>query len=448
MNDIKEKFIQFLTQNCHCLADDYYLLAISGGIDSMVMLDLYRQHGLKAAIAHCNFQLRGPESDEDENFVRQTALKYKVPFYSERFNTLQYSTDKGISIQMAARELRYEWFNELARDKKIGVIATAHHKDDSVETFLINLSRGTGISGLTGIKPRFGNLVRPLLFASREEIRNFAISRNIVWREDSSNSSVRYIRNKIRHQLLPKWTSILPGLPDAILKTASHIQETKIIIDRIVSQFITEATRTQGVRMEIEIAKIKLLPSSGIILYEVLQPFGYNYSTVERLLETLDGQPGKRFLSRSHEMIVDRSHIIIQPLFARVEPEIEIPANTLAIQYPLNLSFQVIAQDGLFAIPPDNTIANFDLDSIHFPLLIRKWKKGDYFYPLGMKGRKKLSDFFIDSKIPIPDKKRFWVMESGGNIAWIIGLRIDDRFKIVASTGNILQIVYQGNDEE
>ena len=445
---IQEQFIHFLFQSCNCDGKESFLLAVSGGIDSMVMLDLFQTHGLKFAMAHCNFTLRGKESDGDEEFVRQTALNAGTRFFVKRFDTLKYAKDRSISIQMAARELRYQWFTELARDQHFDLTATAHHKDDSVETFLINLSRGTGITGLTGIKPLSGNLVRPLLFLSRAAIRFYADTLNICWREDSSNESVKYMRNKIRHVLLPEISKSLPGFTEAVNKTMIQLQEVKDLLDAATSEFFKDAVTTTGQRVEIEIAKITNTPSSGILLFEVLQRFGFNHDTIDRLLETLKGQPGKQFLSRTHELTVDRSFLIVRPLMISEDQESEIQSGAAAIQYPVNLTLRVFENEKTCEIPGDSTIASFDMYAIRFPLIIRKWKKGDFFYPLGMKGRKKLSDFFVDEKIALPDKKRIWILESAGNIIWVIGLRIDDRYKVTSATEQILQIAYHhGYDE-
>jgi len=445
---IAEGFMSFLTERCKCSGRESFLLAVSGGIDSMVMLDLFHRNGLKFAIAHCNFSLRGKESDVEEEFVRQTAGKLKKAFFTRKFDTQQVAGDKGISIQMAARELRYQWFSELARDHNYDLIATAHHQDDSVETFLINLSRGTGITGLTGIKPRNGKLVRPMLFLSRLAIRSFAKSMEIAWKEDSSNATVKYLRNKIRHILLPEIKKALPGFDEAVIKTMAQLQETKDLLDTATAQFMKETVTGNAQRMKINIAKIGDLPSSGILLYEVLQQFGFHYDTVERLFGTLKGQPGKQFFSRSHELTVDRSFLIIQPLQQGVEDKIEIQEGTAAIQYPVNLTFRLTDNLKSFDIPADSDIASLDMDTIRFPLILRRWKKGDYFCPLGMKGRKKLSDFFVDEKIALPDKKRIWILESAGNIIWVVGLRIDERNKVTASTGKIMQIVYHNGDQE
>jgi len=448
LNNLPERLLQFLRKACNCTGKESFLLTVSGGVDSMVMLNLFRENVLNIAVAHCNFMLRGKESDGDEEFVRQTAHNAGIKFFSKQFETYAFSREKGISIQMAARELRYKWFDELALDQHYDRIATAHHRDDSIETFLINLSRGTGIAGLTGIRAVSGKLIRPMLFLSRQEIMSYAGSMKITWREDSSNISVRYLRNKIRHELLPRITKILPGFPETVVNTMEQLKDAKDVMDGVAGQFIRDAVRTSGERVEIDRDKIRQLSPARIILFTVLQPYGFNYETVVNLVETLDSQPGRQFLSRTHELTVDRSVLIIQPLRYVEEQETEVGEETAAIQFPLPLSFHYMQASEPYPIPRDSAIASLDRDLITYPLKIRRWKKGDYFYPLGMKGRKKLSDFFADAKIPLPDKKMVWILESAGNILWVIGLRIDNRYRVTLATRNILQItVCKGYDE-
>ncbi len=441
-NKILNNFRQFIYEECGCSGNEFFLLAVSGGIDSMVMLDLFHRGQMNYAILHCNFQLRDKESDGDEEFVRNVAHEKGVKLYVRKFDTEKYADEHGISIQMAARDLRYHWFNEEVRRLNAKAVATAHHKDDAVETFFINLSRGTGISGLTGISASTGNIIRPVLFLSRQEIKLYAEKENIKWKEDSSNSSNKYLRNKIRHLLIPEANRVVPGFTDAVYKTINQLKNTKYLLDHAASAFINEAVRNMGNRTEIAVDKIKKAFPADIILFEVLQKYGFNYYTAVKLIKALEGQPGKRFLSASHEITVDRSCLIIQPLQLLVDNTVTISENIAAIERPVRLVFNEVPNNNQ-VIPKDNCIASFDKSNLKFPLVIRNWKKGDYFYPFGMKGRKKLSDFFTDHKIPLPDKKKIWIMESGGEIAWIIGMRTDDRFKVTPSTRNILQIKYE-----
>ncbi|MBN2761683.1 MAG: tRNA lysidine(34) synthetase TilS [Bacteroidales bacterium] len=447
VNQIPEQFSYFLKHSCQCNGSESVLLAISGGIDSMVMLNLFHRQGIKIAIAHCNFSLRGRESDGDEAFVRQVARDYCTDIFVKKFDTRQYADQSKISIQMAARDLRYQWFEELLRSRGFDLIAMAHQRDDSVETFLINLSRGTGITGLTGIKAKNNKVIRPLLFLSRQEITAYAVARKIGWREDSSNETVKYLRNKIRHVFLPEINKILPGFENAVNTTMMHLQEVNDILDEATVRFANDAVTGTEQRKEINISKIINEPHSGILLYQVLQPYGFNYDTVSHLMDILNGQPGKHFFSRTHELTVDRSRLILQPMGKMDASAVEISADTALIQYPVNLKLQFIENTGRYVLPGDKNIASFDADAIKFPMIIRRWKNGDYFYPLGMKGKKKLSDFFVDEKIALPDKKGIWILESAGNIVWVIGLRIDDRFKVTASTRRILQIVYHSGGD-
>jgi tRNA(Ile)-lysidine synthase len=445
---LPEKFLDFLLQTCGCSGKEFFILAVSGGIDSMVMMELFRRNGLRFAVAHCNFRLRGKESDGDEAFVKQKALDEHVEFYSRSFDTTAFSLEKGISIQMAARDLRYDWFDELARDTHCDFIATAHNRDDSVETFLINLSRGTGITGLTGIRAATGRIIRPMLFLTRKEIQSFAESMNIPWREDSSNRTVKYLRNRIRHLILPRIEKILPGFSEGLVRTMTRLKDSKDLLDTVADQFIQDAVTISGHRVEVDRNKILKFPAAKLILYTVLQKYGFNYDTVENLVETFGNQPGRRFLSGTHELTVDRSMLIIQPVKAAEDKETEVGEEVAAVQYPVHLSFRSVMDVRSYEIPGDKTIASLDRDVVAYPLKIRKWKEGDYFYPFGMEGRKKLSDFFAGEKIPLPDKQRVWILESGGNIVWVIGMRIDHRYRITTATRSILQITYHPGYEE
>ncbi len=443
INKILLNFRQFLKEECGCNGNEFFLLAVSGGIDSMVMLDLFHREKLNYALLHCNFQLRSDESDGDEEFVRFIAKQKGVKLYVKKFDTKKYAEDQGISIQMAARDLRYKWFHEEAVRLKADVIATAHQKDDAVETFFINLSRGTGISGLTGIHARTGNIIRPVLFLSRQEISLYAEKENIKWREDSSNPTVKYLRNKIRHLIIPEVDRVIPGFSDGVFRTINQLKSTKYLLEKAASDFISRAVRYIENTIQIDADEIKKTSPADVILFEVLQRYGFNYDTICQLIRALDGQPGKRFFSDSHEITVDRSFIIIQPLQYLDEKAFFIPEGTAAVEFPVCLTFRIIQHNENHIIPKDNHIASFDMSKLQFPLMIRKWKRGDYFYPFGMKGRKKLSDFFTDHKIPLPEKKKIWILQSGADIIWIIGMRTDERYKVTPLTKTILQIDYQ-----
>lgn len=447
IDNIIINFRHFLKDECGCNGNEFFLLAISGGIDSMVMLDLFHREKLNYAILHCNFQLRGGESDGDEEFVRHVAQNKGVRLYIRKFDTKKFAEDHGISIQMAARDLRYNWFCEESRRLNADAVVTAHQKDDAVETFFINLSRGTGIKGLAGINARSGNIIRPLLFLSRQEISFYAQKEHIEWREDSSNASDKYIRNKIRHLIIPQANQAIPGFSEAVFRTITQLKSTACLLEKTAKEFIDRALRKTGNSVEIIIDEIKKVFPADIILFEILQKYGFNYDTTCQLIRAIDGQPGKRFLSASHEITVDRSVVIIQPLQPASEMTFIIPENTAVIEYPVRLIFSVIPNNNQI-IPKDNCIASFDRNNLKFPLTLRKWKKGDYFIPFGMKGRKKLSDFFTDHKIPVPDKKKIWILESGGDIVWIIGMRTDERYRVTRSTRDILQIRYEPENNE
>ncbi len=441
MEDLLQACSTFIAENGLCTRDDRILLAVSGGIDSMVMADLMVRLGYTTGVAHCNFSLRGDESDGDENFVRYRADKSNLPFYHTRFDTESYAEERGISIQMAARELRYEWFHRLLEEEGYDRLALAHNKNDLVETFLINITRGTGIRGLTGIKPRNGQMIRPLLFATRREIAEYAKYHHIRWREDSSNLTTKYTRNKIRHQIIPLFEEINPDFIRSLADTAGRLAG----VEDIFSRYIEEARATfmirTGIKKMIPILKLKESTAREAVLYELLKPLGFSGGTIREILSSLDSPPGKRFFSKTHRLIKDREYLIITPLNPdEAEKRYYIEKDRSHITAPVILHIRSFARPEKYTVPVSRNIAAFDLDKITWPLILRRWKKGDYFMPLGMKGMKKLSDFFIDRKLSIDEKENVWLLTEGENIIWILGMRIDDRYKITGETKNILEI--------
>ncbi len=435
---------------------DSILLTVSGGIDSIVLCELFHQAGLKFGIAHCNFQLRGGESDVDELFVEELAEKYEVQFHSVAFDTSAFAKKNKLSIQVAARQLRYQWFEEIRIQFDYKYIATAHHEDDSIETFFINLIRGTGISGLHGILPKQNNIIRPLLFTGKEQIELFAKKNKLKHREDSSNASDKYVRNKIRHQLIPLLKELNPNIHKTIAEDIQRLRDTEKVYKKAIadkrSKIITEDEN--GIRITIkELKKLKPLEA---YLFEFLYPLGFNSATVNEIIGSLNRQSGKQFYSPTHRLIKDRDFLLVgsrksgegsqekEEKKGRKEKQnksFQIKKNqTKLLLEGATFHFKVLAKTPNTQLRSPNYIGNIDFNKLKFPLEIRKWEKGDAFYPLGMKGKKKLSDFFIDKKISILEKENTLLLLSDNQIVWVIGLRLDDRFKVTDKTKKIYSI--------
>jgi tRNA(Ile)-lysidine synthase len=436
-------FLKYLTDTCQCLPDKKYLLAVSGGVDSVVMANLFQLSGIDFAIAHCNFRLRGDESDGDQQYVEELAAGFKKPCYIKDFDTISYSRDHGISIQMAARDLRYAWFETLAEKEAFDYIAVGHNQNDAVETVLLNFSRGCGIRGFAGINPHAGKVVRPLLFASREEILQFALDNNLPWHEDSSNAETKYHRNKIRHTIIPAFESINPAFRQNALETIRRMEQTGKLLDHTLDLVKSEVWTVLSDRFLIDIEKLKEYPSIEIILYELLRDFGINQISIKTLLDSFGSIPGKQFHTRTHCITRDRSHLIITQRIKSIDTEVIIDPETILIDYPVHLTFNLIPDKSDFIIPAGRNFAALDAERISFPLKLRNWKEGDRFRPLGLSGSKKISDFLINNKIALPDKKYIWILETAGKIAWVVNHRIDDRFKITAGTRKILVVEYK-----
>ncbi len=435
------QFLNFIEENNLISKDEMTLLTVSGGIDSVVMCELFFRSELKFGIAHCNFKLRGDESDGDAQFVKEIAIRYEVPFYSIEFETYKIAKELGISTQMAARDLRYEWFEEIRSENGYQKIATAHHRDDQLETFFINLIRGTGLSGLHGINPKQGKLIRPLLFATRKEIESLLKKHQLKYREDSSNASNKYLRNKIRHQLLPVLEKIDPAylkIFEANIKRFGeseeiYMQQIKMVRDRIVTR--------KGKEFFIPIIELKKLKPISTYLFEIIREFGFSFSMCEDIIKSLDNESGKQFYSETHRLLKDRSFLIIRKIELESEKLIyHIEENIGLIEEPVKLKLDKFIKDDEFNIIRADNFASIDYEKLKFPLLLRKWEEGDYFYPLGNNFRKKLSDFFIDRKLSLFEKEDCWLLCSGKDIVWVIGWQLDNRFKITSKTKKIIQI--------
>jgi len=437
---MQQRFLEYLKNECRCSNDSHYLLAVSGGVDSVVMAYLFKISGIKFSIAHCNFRLRGDESDCDQKFVSDLAESFDVPCYIKQFDTEEYAEKEGLSVQVAARTLRYEWFREVMETGRMDYLSVGHNRDDIIETFLINLSRGTGIRGLTGIKPRKGNIVRPLLFASRKDILGFAGENNIRWRDDSSNESNKYQRNVIRNIIIPEFEKIYPSFRNNVITTIRNLGGTEILYNEAVSRLEGYIASHKHGNLYIDIEKLKDTEMVETVLYEILKDYGCNQSMVSSIAGTLNNSPGRQVITSTHTITRDRSFLIVTPNRPVASGSLFIDVKTEKIGYPFEMSFKILSDIDYTA---ENTRASFDYDRLIFPLKLRRWKEGDRFSPLGMKGSKKVSDFLIDSKIPLPEKKNVWVMESGDEIIWVVGMRIDDRFKVTKDTKKIFLAVVE-----
>lgn len=433
------RFQSFILENSLCFANQKILLAVSGGIDSVVMLDLFVKSGFTCGVAHCNFKLRGNDSDDDMFFVKNLSEKYNLPFYTASFNTEEYAEINRVSIQMAARMLRYEWFEEIRTEKEYDFIATAHNKNDAVETFLINLSRGTGIRGLSGIPIVSGQIIRPMLFLEREEIEEYARLESIPWREDSSNAQTKYARNKIRHSVIPSLKELNPNIIKTMAENISRLKDVEDIYLHALENTRKDLVIKDGKFTWISIKGLKMLDPVNTWAFELLKDFDFTAHVTSDIVKNLDAEPGKQFLSPTHRLVKDRNRLIIHPIKEMDMKRFYIEDPSMDIYDPVNINLSIIPGKSFYEIPRDTSIAWLNLDLLEFPLMIRKWEAGDYFMPLGMKNMKKISDFFVDRKISIPEKENIWLLVSGDKIAWVIGQRIDERFKITPHTERILQ---------
>ena len=487
--NLQERFIQHLKQFSFIQKKQKQLLAVSGGVDSVVLCDLMFHAEYDFIIAHCNFQLRGAESERDEQFVKSLAEKYNKEILVKKFDTKKYASEKKVSIQVAARELRYEWFQFMVKGEGSMVndqphtshltphtshltlhtshltphtshltphtshitpqtshltphyILTAHHANDNIETLLINFFKGTGISGLHGILPVQGKIVRPLLFAKKEELADYALKNNVPFVEDSSNQTDKYTRNFFRHKLFPILKEVYPNVEENLLKNIDRFIEAEALYKQSVEQHKKKLLEFKGNEVHIPVLKLQKTSPLSTILYEIIKDFGFTPGQITEAVDLLASETGKYISSFSHRIIKNRNWLIISPAQTTEATNILIEETDKKILFSNSeMHLEIIKSSPDFKIPSANNIAVADLGEIAFPLLLRKWKQGDYFYPLGMKKKKKLSRFFIDQKLSKTDKENTWIVEMNKKIIWIVGQRIDDRFRIKPSTKMILKI--------
>ncbi|MBS3768742.1 MAG: tRNA lysidine(34) synthetase TilS [Bacteroidales bacterium] len=437
-----QKFLDYIESNGLFSPDDRILLGVSGGVDSMVMAYLFLKAGFTFAIAHCNFGLRGEESENDQEFVQSFSSEHDLAFHTKKFDTETFASENKLSVQMAARRLRYRWFDQLRQRYNYDVIAMGHNKDDLVETFFINIARGTGLKGITGIKPRNHDIVRPLLFATREEIMKHSADNDIAFREDSSNRTVKYSRNKIRHHIIPEFQRLNPRFLETVRENTERFQDAYTIYLRAVEEKKAELTCEKGKELYIDIRKLHELKEKNTYLFEILKPYEFTKEVIHEIVEHLEDEPGKEFFSSTHKLIRDRDYLIVAPREKEGITRFYIDEWIHRIDKPIPLKFNLIEDVQNYRIPRDPHKVAIDYDKVQFPLMLRKWKHGDYFKPFGFEHYKKLKDFFVDRKYSILDKERVWILASGEKIVWIVGDRLDDRFRVDDNTRQILEITY------
>lgn len=442
--DLVGRFEKYVESHSLFTRQDKILLAVSGGVDSMVMLSLFARSGYDVGVAHCNFQLRGPESEEDEVLVENESVRYGLPFYNMRFDTIAEMERTGESVQMAARRLRYAWFEELCGEHGYRVIAIAHHADDSVETFFINMLRGTGLRGLTGISSVNGRVVRPLLFATRRDILDYAGVNNVPYREDSSNSSRKYLRNKIRLGLIPRIKEINPNFTQVMCNNVQRLTDAQLFITHGIERIREEVESCGEGMITIDPSKIDPAFPLDFVAYELLSKYGFKADVVDSLIHSLAaGETGKRFYARDYMACTDRGKIVIGPIEECDECSMAVDEHTTKV-YAGNsvLLFEAMDIDNIGQLSAPENVAHIDRDKLQYPLEVRRWRDGDVFMPFGMSGRKKVSDYLVDDKVSVAEKRRQFVLVNGdGHIIWLIGRRIDDAFKITGCTENVLRIV-------
>lgn len=416
------------------------LVAVSGGLDSVVLLYLLHKMEMNCVVAHCNFRLRAEDSDGDEFFVKELAKKHNFPINTITFETTEYAKEKGISIEMAARDLRYEWFESIRQENDCKYILTAHHADDVIETVLINLARGTGIHGLTGIKAKKDRLIRPLLPFSRDELKAYAEENALNYREDYTNAQTDFVRNKIRHQIIPVLQEINPGIQKTMNENVARFSDVELIYNNEISNKKLTLVDQKDDKLLISVSDLKNLPANNSHLFELLKPYGFHFRDVANIIESLDAISGKLFYSEKYQLLRDREYLVLTEMEEKEYGEYDLSENGHIKINKKSFHCEIFERIADFKFSTNPQIACFDADKLSFPLILRKWQEGDVFHPIGMKGRKKISDYFIDNKFSLSDKEAAWLLVSGDDIVWLVGHRMDDRFKITKKTQTICQI--------
>ena len=429
-----DAFLKHISNNFPILFKRRVLLAVSGGIDSIVLLHLLKKAGVDFAIAHCNFSLRGKESDQDAIFVEELARALNVPIYIQKFNTKAFALENKASTQMAARELRYAWFKELCAEHNLSHTVTAHHAQDDLETFLINISRASGIEGLTGMTENSDFILRPLLPFSRDHIAAYAEQHAINWREDSSNSTDNYLRNHLRHHAIPALNEASPDFLTQFKKTQTYLQESATLLEDYTAFLFSKIVTQSFKGYELNIPQLLEVPNTKLVLYQLLK--GFEFTDWDTIYDLLTAQSGKQVIAGKHRLIRDREVLLLTEHKVEDQEEFKVTSKDSLINIPgLTLKIEEASQFDI----KDNNAAFFDKDQLEFPLIVRKWKEGDIFYPFGMHGKKKISKYFKDNKFSTLDKESAWLLCSGENIIWIVGERTDNRYKIKSGTTKLVK---------
>ena len=433
---------RFITENnLFQLETDPVLVAVSGGLDSVVLLHALHKLGAQVAVAHGHFGLRGDEADADEQFVRKLAKQYDIPYFAEFFQTKAFAEQEGISTQMAARALRYAWFEQVRAREGLAVVATAHHRRDAAETMLLNLTHGTGLAGLHGIPAKNGYVVRPLLGLGRDDLYDYLVENRLVWREDASNDSPVYQRNRLRQEVLPVLRDINPNLDNTLALTAERVGGAEEIVRRYVAETAETAQRTEPDATYLDIRLLQRTAATALVLHELLRPFQFSYPVAKEIVAAFGAEPGRRFDSPTHRLVKDREQLVITPRNLQKFGTVQVAAGQEVLKTnELHLRLTLHEAAGL-AIPRNKAVAALSADLLKFPLTVRPWQEGDWFMPIGMKGKKKLSNFLIDQKVPLNLKNQVQVLVSGdGKIAWVIGFRPDERFRVSEETQQVLLV--------
>ena len=453
--ELAARFSDFAVRECDMARDGRYLVAVSGGLDSVVLCDILRSQGFDFAVAHCNFGLRGEESLRDEDFVRSLSETLGVQAYFKTFDTAGYAGQKRLSVQEAARELRYGWFDSiLAEDRQRPEVTsgrrrplrlvTAHHADDNIETLLMNLLKGTGIAGLRGMLPDNGRILRPLLFAFREELEEYARKHGLQWVEDSSNREVKYTRNRVRLQLMPLIEEVYPNARKNLASGIRHFRDTEILQSLTLQRIRERLCERQGESLRIPVEKLRKTPAMRTVLFDILKECGFTPGQTDEAVSLMDAPTGRLLLSATHRLLRNRAWLVISPLREAEEETAVIdgaPFEARTADGTLMASETSEAPVDLAAA--GDMTAFLDGRDVRFPLLLRRWRKGDYFNPLGMPKKKKVARFLIDRKLSLDEKQRVWVVESDRRILWVVGMRIDDRFKVTPSTRQTLRLEWK-----
>lgn len=416
------------------------MLAVSGGIDSVVLCQLSHEAGLRFAIAHCNFGLRGEESERDEAFVRSLGKKYGVDVLVKAFDTKAFAEEHKLSIQEAARKLRYDWFEELRKEHDFAYTLLAHHANDNIETLLMNFFRGTGLEGLTGMpeEKREAHCLRPMLHLRRSEIEAYANEHGLQWMDDSSNASSKYTRNFFRNELIPQLRKVFPQVEENLLNNLQRFRQTNTLYKELTEGLKKKVCEIRGEEVYVPVLKLMKYRDTSLI-YEIIRDYGFGEKYVPEVIKLADASSGKYIANETHRIIRHRAWFIIAPKTTTAATYV-VEKEDASVRFDSQELLLKFSRSEKLSLDKSPAVAQLDAKDIRFPLVLRKWKKGDYFYPLGMRKKKKLARFFIDLKLSQTQKENVWIVESHRRIVWIVGYRIDDRFKITETTTDVLQL--------